>query len=119
MVSELDELAAPIDTMPGVFDPAPWEAPFPEPLPHWSRFPQHLTFGDLPPGLSEQGQFPHGVADATDLVIAAQKALPNGSSAHAKQFEGSPEHDGGGAVTGKTELGAAFAGRRRRGTGGW
>lgn len=58
--------------------------------------------------------------DATDLLMASQNALPNASSAQARQFDGSPEQDavvveeeaGGGAIW--KIVRAVFAGERRR-----
>ena len=81
------------------------------------------------------GQFSHCDVHATELLIAAQKALPNASSAHARQLDGSPEQvavRGGVVETWGWEGGACEIGkmlcwcdalglglRRRRGTAGW
>lgn len=46
-----------------------------------------------------QEQLPQPVdEEAIDLLIAAQKALPKASSAHAGQFEGSPVQEAGVSV---------------------
>ena len=71
------------------------------------------------------------MSDATDSPIAVQNAFPKTSSAHARQFDGSPEHVAGAEVvgfavveaavdgdTGKSVLRPGFTGRRRKGTGG-
>lgn len=68
--------------------PAPAHA---EEVPH----PPHpLTKLDIDPLL---GQLAHGL---TEFPRAAQKAFPNGSSAHARQFDGSPVQSG---VSGRVE----------------
>lgn len=46
------------------------------------------------------GQFSHCDVHATELLIAAQKALPNASSAQARQLDGSPEQE---AVRGRLD----------------
>ena len=96
--------------------------------------PQGTPFFELQPwpvaALDRQGQFSHGGVEATDSLIAAQKACPKVSFAHARQLAGSPEHIGGdvlatvtcslvGAETGKMGLNLDGVVLRRRGTGGW
>jgi hypothetical protein len=71
------------------------------------------------------GQFAQGSDDTAiiDWPTAMQNALPNASSAQAKQLDGSPEHVGprpssaGAARTAKIALLLLELGRRRRGTG--
>lgn len=99
--------------------------------PHRLGFPQQpLPTADeqVPPPFSErQGQSLHGEVQATVLLIAAQNALPNASSAHAGQFEGSPVHEGTsgfggsgvGMVIGKMGCSEGLWVRRRSGMGGW
>ena len=93
--------------------------------PHATGLPQQPEPAACSP--HRPGQFPQGVVEATDLLIAAQKAFPNGSSAQAKQFDGSPEHDAsmrrvrsrGAAVIGNIEFTVVVVVRRRSGTAGW
>lgn len=95
----------------------------PQPTPpHATGFPQQPTDGWVAVISDGSGQYPHCDVDATDLLIASQKAFPNESSAHAIQLDGSPEQvaedveeDAIGKI-GRVE----FIGlRRRRGTGAW
>jgi len=97
--------------------------------------PHNVGFPQQPPPFAAAlevsvrlGQFPHGVPDETDLLIAAQNAFPNASSAQARQFEGSPEQLGsvgrdesgaGDGDTGKVSFAPEEGPRRRKGTGGW
>ena len=80
--------------------------------------------------LVPRGQSAHGPPAAKDSPTAAQNACPNTSSAHARQFDGSPEQptwlvcvtcdelpERG--TTGNNDLRGLTSGRRRRGTGGW
>ena len=80
--------------------------------------------------LVPRGQSAHGPPAAKDSPTAAQNACPNTSSAHARQFDGSPEQPAGlvcvtceelpgRGTTGNNDLRGLTSGRRRRGTGGW
>ena len=93
--------------------------------PSWDRVECELSVCLMPRGKSR-----HGLLAANDSPTAAQNACPNTSSAHAKQFDGSPEHSAGLAgvtcegflergMTGNNDLRGLTSGRRRRGTGGW
>jgi hypothetical protein len=84
----------------------------------------------LSPYLVPRGQSAHGPLAAKDSPTAAQNACPNTSSAHARQFDGSPEQSTGlvcvtcegppeRGTTGNNDLRGLTSGRRRRGTGGW
>jgi hypothetical protein len=78
-----------------------------------------------------RGQSAHGPLQARDSPTAAQNACPNTSSAHARQFDGSPEQPTAGpdcvtceglpeeGTMGNNDLRGRTSGRRRRGTGGW
>ena len=92
----------------------------------WDAFGWALS-GRLVP----RGQPAHGPLAAKDSETAEQNACPNTSSAHARQFDGSPEHSAEPAevaivwegfpesgTTGKRDLSGLTAGRRRSGTGG-
>jgi hypothetical protein len=93
--------------------------------PSWDRVECVLSVCLMPRGKSR-----HGLSAANDSPTAAQNACPNTSSAHAKQFDGSPEHSAGldsvtcegfleRGTTGNNDLRGLTSGRRRRGTGGW
>ena len=93
--------------------------------PSWDRVECGLSVCLMPRGKSR-----HELSAANDSPTAAQNACPNTSSAHAKQFDGSPEHSAGLAgvtcegflergTTGNNDLRGLTSGRRRRGTGGW
>lgn len=82
--------------------------------------------------LAPRGQPAHGPLAVNDSQTAAQNACPNTSSAHARQFDGSPEHSAEPAevalacegfpergTTGKSDLSGLTVGRRRSGTEGW
>ena len=79
--------------------------------------------------LAPRGHPAHGPPAAKVSQTAAQNACPNTSSAHARQFDGSPEHSAELAeaaegfpesgTTGKSDLSGLTVGRRRSGTGGW
>lgn len=115
-VGELDIALPGGDTEGGRFSCTALQAP---------AFPQQpFPAAPLHTPAPSEGQMVQGVVCiATDLFTAAQKALPNASSAHAGQFEGSPVQEGGsvgGENTGNTGTATEFVGpRRRRGTGGW
>ena len=95
--------------------------------PSWDRFECELSGSVC---LVPRGKSRHGPPVANDSPTAAQNACPNTSSAHAKQFDGSPEHSAelvgvtcegflGRGTTGNNDLRGLTSGRRRRGTGGW
>ena len=116
------------------FEVGVWPARSPPARPQLPGFPQQAPpvefeqVRPLPPPLSDrQGQSLQGDEHATDLLIAAQKALPNASSAQAGQFDGSPVQVGtsgfGGAEVGR-EMGKMGCRdglwvRRLSGMGGW
>ena len=96
--------------------------------PFWDRF--EFECNPSVVCLVPRGQSTHGPPAAKDSPTAAQNACPNTSSAHAKQFDGSPEHSAGldsvtcegfleRGTTGNNDLRGLTSGRRRRGTGGW
>lgn len=93
--------------------------------PSWEAFDCALS-----PYLVPRGQSVHGPPAAKDSPTAAQNACPKTSSAHARQFDGSPEQPTGlvcvtcgelpeRETTGNNDLRGLTSGRRRRGTGGW
>lgn len=135
-----------IETATAASPPAlAFELPHPD-CPQSAGFPQHPA--PLGPALAvardalvpaicaaavdRPGQVSHCAVD-TELLIAAQKALPKASSAHARQLDGSPEQvaargvgmcgcDGAeeiGKMDGCDGVKLAFMVRRRRGTAGW
>jgi hypothetical protein len=94
--------------------------------PAWDRFKCNPSVVCLEP----RGQSTHGPPAAKDSPTAVQNACPNTSSAHAKQFDGSPEQSAEfvrvtcegfpeRGTTGNNDLRGRTFGRRRRGTGGW